>query len=85
MSWTGRTKPTTTYTKRNSPGKWKRGYYLLNEDGSYILNEDGSKIVLEEAPYIWDDRSDKTTVWGKRVEPSNNWSNRSKPTTNWTS
>lgn len=59
MTWTTRTKPTTTWGDRSA--------YLLNEDGGFLLWEDGTKIVISEIAYsehaTYTKRSTITTNW----------------------
>jgi hypothetical protein len=58
MTWTKRTKPTSSYTNRNSGIE----NYLLIQDGGFLLNQDGSLIVLSNY-----------SQWNKRDYPGITW------------
>lgn len=70
MSWTNRTKPSTSWANRSKP---TIGDYMLAEDGGLILSENGSFIILEQSETStgtdWTNRTSVSTSWTNRVIP----------------
>ena len=91
MTWTTRTKPTTTFTERDSGIE----NYILNQDTDFLLHQDGSLVIWSELSQWLYDRigyllqentfnilnEDGTKI---ALNDDNYWTERTEPTSSWT-